>query len=47
MGIGMNVGRSVDLPDRNVSVFEHRNCFVESDRATKQLLAQVFGVTTG
>jgi spermidine dehydrogenase len=26
---------------------DHRNCFVESDRAVKQLLSQVFGVTTG
>jgi spermidine dehydrogenase len=26
---------------------DHRNCFVESDRAVKQLLGQVFGVTTG
>jgi spermidine dehydrogenase len=28
-------------------VMDHRNCFVESDRAVKQLLGHVFGVTTG
>jgi spermidine dehydrogenase len=26
---------------------DHRNCFVESDRAVKQLLGHVFGATTG